>query len=202
MGLPPHAHSPQLPAHPWALLHRHPPTPRWVLIALKVGPIPSPMESAVGTCGCHTAMPKHSGSYGPGPAEQGRVQAGLGAEGAHTRHSLFLEAFSPFLLCPDKQAGVPRRHLPHRSQGPQESIQDGKTLTLRCHKKACLGTPLVVQRLRLCASSGGGAGSTPGQGTKIRQTPAPAALLGFSICTWILRTSAPTVSQHSEEQGV
>lgn len=180
-----------------------PPPHGWVLIALKVGPILSPMESAVGTCGCHTAMPgEHLGSYGPGPAEQGRVRAGLGAEGAHTRHSLFLEAFSPFLLCPDRQAGVPRRHLPRKSRGPQESIQDGKTLTLRCHQKACLGTPLVVQKLRLCASSGGGAGSTPGQGTKIRQTTAPAALLGFSICTWILRTSAPTVSQHSEEQGV
>ena len=34
-------------------------------------------------------------------------------------------------------------------------------------REECVGTSLVVQRLRLCASTAGGLGSIPGRGTRI-----------------------------------
>lgn len=200
VGLPPHARchtpghsstdSPQ-PKSGCSLLSRWDPSlPSWSLLWARV--------AVTQLC------PVSTGSYSPGPAEWGRVQPGLGAEGAHTGHSWFLEAFSPFLLCPHRQAVVPRQHLPHRSWGPQESIQDGKTLSLRCHQKACLGPSLVVQRLNEhSALPLEGVQAQPLKGELRSGRPLPLLpFLGFSICTWILRTSAPTVSQHSEEQGV
>lgn len=100
VGLPPHArcHTPghsstdtPQPKSGCSLLSRWDPSlPSWSLLWARV--------AVTQLC------PVSTGSYSPGPAERGRVQPGLGAEGAHTGHSWFLEAFSPSLLClTDKQ---------------------------------------------------------------------------------------------------
>lgn len=108
------------------------------------------------------------------------MRAGLGAEGAHTRHSLFLEAFSLFLLCPQS------------SSSPQVTPASQVTGTTGVHPGWQKPVPSLPPeslsgdlpggpevKLTLCASSGGGSGSTAGRGTKIWQTPAPAALPGL-----------------------
>lgn len=137
VGLPPHArcHTPghsstdtRQPKSGCSLLSRWDPSlPSWSLLWARV--------AVTQLC------PVSTGSYSPGPAERGRVRPGLGAEGVHTGHSLFLEAFSPFLLRPHRQAAVPRQHLPHRSWGPQESIQDSKPCPFAATRKPVWGPP-------------------------------------------------------------
>ena len=63
-----------------------PPPQVWVLIiTLKVGPIPSLMESAVGTRGCHTAVPGEHRELQPRSCRAGHGEGWTGSRrGSHS----------------------------------------------------------------------------------------------------------------------